>query len=183
MSTSHCFGARPDGCRSAAGSRGGFALAALCALVACAGDTEDDEVSARHRHHDAGVDAAQTTGGGTVTCYTEGAPANTCALPEHCCFTNYSAQHDGSCSSASCVYGTISCDGPEDCPTGELCCAHAITSSIAGTVGYTVSCQASCGAPPLDREICHPDTGCSTGRCVNTYGVDNDLPRTLYVCD
>src|SRR5690349_16546686 len=109
MSTTHCF-----------------ALAALCALVACAGDTEDDAVSARRHHHvDAGLDAAQTGGGngGTVSCYTEGAAANTCSLPAHCCFTNYSAQHDGYCSTASCAYGTISCDGPEDCSSGELCCA------------------------------------------------------------
>ena len=167
-----------------------FALATLCALVACAGDTQDDEVSARHRHRDAGVDATQaggdagdTAGGGTVSCYTEGAAANACSLPEHCCFTNYSAQHDGYCSNASCAYGTISCDGPEDCPGGELCCAHAIRSSTAGTVGYTVSCQASCGEAPLDREVCHPDSGCSSGTCVSTYGVDNDLPRTLYVCE
>jgi hypothetical protein len=178
MSTSHCF-----------------ALAALCALVACAGDTEDDAL-ARRRHHDAGVDATQTgvdagqtggdagqTGGGTVSCYTEGAASNTCSLPAHCCFTNYSAQHDGYCSTASCAYGTISCDGPEDCSGGELCCAHAIRSSTAGTVGYTVSCQSSCGDAPLDREVCHPDSGCSSGTCVNTYGVDNDLPRTLYVCE
>jgi hypothetical protein len=175
MSTSRCFG--------------GFALAALCALVACASDTEADAVSARHHHHvDAGLDAAQTDGGnggngGTVSCYTEGAATNACSLPAHCCFTNYSAQHDGYCSTASCAYGTISCDGPEDCSGGELCCAHAITSSTAGTVGYTVSCQASCGDAPLDREICHPDSGCSSGKCVNTYGVDNDLPRTLYVCE
>jgi hypothetical protein len=172
-----------------------FAVAALCALVACVGDTGDEAVSARHHHHDAGVDAAQTgdagqtggdagqTTGGTVACYTEAAPTNTCSLPSHCCFTSYSAQHDGYCANAACSYGTISCDGPEDCSGGDVCCAHAIRSSTAGTVGYTVSCQASCGDAPLDREICHPESGCTSGTCVNAYGVDNDLPRALYVCE
>jgi hypothetical protein len=151
-----------------------FAVAALCVLVACTTDTEsgDDEASSRHRVESAGA----------VTCYTEAAPANTCSLPAHCCFTTYARHHDGHCSQAECLFGTIACDGPEDCRDGERCCGHAITSSLAGTIGYSIACRASCDGP-LAREICHPETGCSRGTCVNAYGVDNDLPRTLYVCE
>jgi hypothetical protein len=148
-------------------------------------------VLARRHHRDAGtsevdaplgVDAGGVTGG-TVTCYTEGAPANTCSLPVHCCFTNYSAQHDGSCTTAACSYGTITCDGPEDCASGELCCAHAITSSTLGTVGYRLACQAgSCGTLRTDHEMCHPGGACSHGACVSAYGIANDLPRTLDIC-
>jgi hypothetical protein len=100
-------------------------------------------------------------------------------------FTNYSAQRDGYCTNDTCAYGTIDCDGPEDCTAGELCCAHAITDPDYGTIGYTIACQAgACGAAPQNRELCHPSTGCSTGAaCVTAYGNDNDLPRTLDVCN
>jgi hypothetical protein len=156
-------------------------LLGLCAVATCAAPTSDP-VEARHHHFpDASVqivvDAATTSPppAGTVSCYTEGAPATTCTLPEHCCFTNYSAQHDGACETSACAYGTISCDGPEDCGTGEHCCAHAIN----------VACQASaCGAPPVDNELCHPGgAACSNGgSCVTALGNANDLPRTLDVC-
>src|SRR5262245_32035972 len=52
--------------------------------------------------------------GGVVSCYSPSAPSATCALPTHCCFTNYSADHAGSCDTAACTWGTINCDGPED---------------------------------------------------------------------
>jgi hypothetical protein len=166
-------------------------LLVLCSLATCAEQAPQPDDEARHRFRDGGVtravDAAASPSpvAGTVSCYTEGAPATTCTLPEHCCFSNYSAQHDGSCETASCGYGTITCDGPEDCGHGESCCAHAIIDPDDGLRGYTVACQASaCGAAPVDQELCHP-TGpaCRNGgTCVTTYGADNDLPRTLSIC-
>ena len=163
-------------------------LLGLCAVATCA-DPSSSEVEARHHRPDASVprivDAAPPSVAGSVSCYTEGAPAETCALPEHCCFSNYSAQHDGSCASTACSYGTISCDGPEDCGQGEHCCAHANIDPNEGLTGYTVACQATaCDAPPIGSELCHPGgPACSTGgSCVTAYGNDNDLPRSLYVC-
>jgi hypothetical protein len=174
-------------------------LTVALALVACGADTTDPL-----HHKDAAVgspppdarsttpdaspsppDAGTTTGAtpGSVTCYSEGNPGATCALPVHCCFSNYSSFHDGVCTTQSCVYGTIMCDGPEDCPSGELCCAHAVSDPVYGTK-YRLACQSGgCGSAPLNQEICHPATGCSTGAaCVTAYGNDNDLPRTLYIC-
>jgi hypothetical protein len=159
-----------------------------------AGSTSRDAgVDAVMRPPDAGVTDAGTGGGGgggtgMVGCYSEGSPAATCALPTHCCFTNYSAAHNGACTTDVCSYGTISCDGPEDCPTGQRCCAHAIEDPDYGTLGYTLACQSTaCGAAPLNQELCHPTAiaagTCATGtRCVTTVGNDNDLPRTLYIC-
>ena len=164
------------------------AVLLLCALATCT--SEDSAVVDRHKAHiDAGVtvvDATPPTGGvGAVTCYAQANPTTTCAQPEHCCFSNYSAQHDGACTTASCAYGTIDCDGPEDCATGERCCSHALVDPNEGLVGYAVACQASaCGAAPLDYELCHPDgPACPNGsHCVTAFGNDNDLPRTLYLC-
>ncbi|HEX7843788.1 MAG TPA: hypothetical protein VF469_40215 [Kofleriaceae bacterium] len=128
--------------------------------------------------------------GGTVACYASGSPSAMCTLPTHCCFTNYSAQHDGTCTTDLCAYGTISCDGPEDCPSGQRCCAHANDDPDWGILGYSLACQTdACGAAPLNQELCHPTAAstagtCSTAgaRCVTAYGNDNDLPRVLYIC-
>jgi hypothetical protein len=157
-------------------------LTLACAFAACDAPTTETDLA---RHHKLTVDAAPvvvdasaTTG--DITCYTEGDPTATCTLPVHCCFSNYSSEHDGSCTTDACAFGTITCDGPEDC-AGGVCCAHAITDPYDGAIGYTVACQTSCGSG--DREICHPASGCSTGTsCVTAYGNDNALPRTLFVC-
>src|SRR3954463_12246227 len=92
----------------------------LCALAACS-QSEDGTTLERKRHPDAAVvttpDAAASSSGGAgvVSCYTEGNAAQSCTLPTACCFSNYSSQHDGRCSTSACAYGTIDCDGPEDC--------------------------------------------------------------------
>jgi hypothetical protein len=131
--------------------------------------------------HDAPPDAGITIPN-TVTCYTQASQTATCALPTHCCFSNFDAQHDGTCGSSACAWGTISCDGPEDCSAGQRCCSHAIFDADQGLMGYTVACQAGpCGAAPINQEICHAGT-CSSGTCVSALGHDNDLPRTLDIC-
>jgi hypothetical protein len=125
---------------------------------------------------------------GVVSCYLEAYPTTSCGLPSHCCFSNYSAQHDGECSTSACSWGTISCDGPEDCASGQHCCAHAMVDPDYGLTGYKLACQAAaCGAAPIDQEICHPTSSasgtCPSGKtCVPALGNDNDLPRTLSIC-
>jgi hypothetical protein len=120
-----------------------------------------------------------------VSCYTEGDPAQSCTLPEHCCFSNYSSQHDGQCSNNACLYGTISCDGPEDCGGGQHCCSQPLFDSGGALDGYSLACQATaCGTAPGDHELCHiGGAACSNGgTCVTAYLHANDLPRTLDIC-
>jgi hypothetical protein len=136
-----------------------------------------------------GGDAGSGGGTGVVSCYTEGSPGTTCTLPTHCCFSNYSSAHDGACTTAACTWGTIACDGPEDCTGGQHCCAHAIVTPDSGVVGYQLACQASaCGAAPANQELCHPTAAaagtCSnpSNRCVTAFGNDTDLPPSLNIC-
>jgi hypothetical protein len=136
---------------------------------------------------DAGYAGSDAGTPGVVSCYSEGNPTATCTLPTHCCFTNYSAQHNGACTSSACAWGTIDCDGPEDCSAGKRCCAHVLKDSTNELVGYAVACQQDpCGPTPLNEELCHPTTmasgTCSAGSCVGTVGYNNDLPRTLSIC-
>jgi hypothetical protein len=147
----------------------------------------DDSTIDTSGSSDAAVDAVVHLDGGTgtpntVSCYSQNAPTMTCTLPTHCCFSNFDAQHNGTCETSACTWGTISCDGPEDCSSGERCCAHAIIDPDQGLMGYTLACQAGpCGAAPINQELCHPGT-CSTGTCVTALGHDNDLPRSLDIC-
>ncbi len=166
------------------------ALLSVCGLAACA-ETTGSSIDELRKRKDAGVsidaspiaDASSTTLGGVIACYTEGAPSTTCTLPVHCCWTNYSSQHDGYCSTDACAWGTETCDGPEDCAAGEVCCSRAIFDTSGDKIGYSMACSATaCGAPPFDYELCHPSTGCSSGTCVTAYGNDNDLPPELYIC-
>jgi hypothetical protein len=136
-----------------------------------------------------GGGGGSTSGNGVISCFTEGSPGATCAQPAHCCFGNYSSQHDGACSAAACSYGTMECDGPEDCGSGQYCCAHAIISEDRGLVGYQVACQASaCGPAPVNEEMCHPTASpagtCSspTSQCVTTSDHDFDLAPNLHIC-
>jgi hypothetical protein len=124
-----------------------------------------------------------------VACYTSGNPTATCGAPDHCCFDDYSSSHNGYCTTDTCFYGTISCDGPEDCNTGEVCCARALSDPDNGTYGYNVSCQAGpCTTTPLVHEICHAGATtagtCSdpSATCAPALGNDNDLPRALAIC-
>ncbi len=142
-------------------------------------------------------DAGSSSGGGgegsppsaTVSCYSAGFPNTTCSLPTHCCFSNYSAQLNGECTTSACTWGTIECDGPEDCARGQHCCAHVLSDPEEGLMGYRLACQtAACGAAPANQELCHPTSSslagtCSTGtRCVAAAGNTADLPGTLHIC-
>jgi hypothetical protein len=137
---------------------------------------------------DASGDAGQVASPGIVSCYAASDPEATCTLPTHCCFTNYGVQRNGECMTSACTWGTIECDGPEDCATGQRCCAHAIVDPENGTVGYALACQSSvCGAAPANQELCHPTSGaagtCSSGgACVSARDFDYDLPATLNIC-
>jgi hypothetical protein len=193
----------------------GVALALGACTAPSAGDPNDSttldagdgfDVSGRRHHPPADarmppadaspVDGGPTGGGGggdptkagIISCYTEGNPGATCALPTQCCFGNYTAQHDGECSASACVWGTIDCDGPEDCGSGQHCCAHVIIDPDWGILGYKLACQSTaCGAAPANQEMCQPTTTaagtCGSGRtCVTTSGNDSDLPPSLHIC-
>ena len=164
----------------------------MVVLVASCASPGDDSTLERRRRPDAAVtsspDAAPppASGAGVLTCPRENNVSATCALPQVCCFSNYSSFHAGSCSAGTCGWGTMRCDGPDDCAGGQSCCAHATRDPDFGTTGWILACSASaCGAPPFDRELCQPGGApCSGGKsCVSAQGVANDLPRTLYVCN
>ncbi|HEX5062602.1 MAG TPA: hypothetical protein VFV99_24690 [Kofleriaceae bacterium] len=161
--------------------------AVALALAACASDTDDPSNEPRRgkgpHTPEPTVDAALTPPPpsdpvGTVSCYTEGAPQAACTLPTHCCFGNYSAQHNGYCTTEACAESTIACDGPEDCANGQHCCA-----TLLDIGRWNLACQSSaCSPQPLGDELCHDSSTCGGGTCVSALDANYDLPRTLSVC-
>jgi hypothetical protein len=101
--------------------------------------------------------------------------------------------------------GSQSCDGPEDCPSGQLCCAVEVWDPENGIVTNTIACQAgpcAAAAPNIAYELCHqngapcsipgqsciianaPNTssnGCPAGQGQATVG-DVDMPFNIHVC-
>jgi len=165
-------------------------FAVLLALAACghhdSTKTDSGTVTGDGTQTDgtgSGSGSSTSIDGQIVSCYSQGAPTATCTLPSHCCFSNFSSQHNGACETTSCAWGTIECDGPEDCTGGGHCCSTQLMDQN-GILGYRVACQATaCGAHPLHEELCNiASPACSSGTCVSAYGVNNDLPRSLYIC-
>ena len=131
-----------------------------------------------------GSGSSSSIDGQTISCYTQGNPTATCTLPTQCCFSNFSAQHNGACQTTPCSWGTIECDGPEDCSNGGHCCSTQL-SDQSGNLGYRIACQANaCGTLPVHEELCNiASPACANGgSCVSAYGVNNDLPRSLSIC-
>ncbi len=113
---------------------------------------------------DAPVDASPdaTTAGtpGKVDC----GPGKTCdlSLGLACCFD--STMQSGICvtSGTQCMLGAgiylFSCDGPEDCVAGSVCCAYA---------GGVAQCSGGGNCGPYDP-VCHSTHTCPTGACASS---------------
>jgi hypothetical protein len=71
--------------------------------------------------------------------------------------------------SPKCQRPAITCDGPEDCPNGDVCCS--LESTAGGFAGASCVGPAECTAP--SRVICHQQADClSSQQC----GVPNPMP-------
>jgi len=122
-----------------------------------------------------------------VACYSGGAPSATCTGNDHCCFSNYSASHDGYCSADACEFGRMECDGPEDCAPDNVCCAERL-SDPAGTgyaLGYVVACRTGSACPTGTWQLCHTSStrDCGSGRSCQPSGpVNAELPQILGLC-
>jgi hypothetical protein len=70
-----------------------------------------------------------------------------------CCPASLAMNRTGMCTSSCSV--ALTCDGPEDCSNGAVCCS---LESAAGLVGSSCVSPAQCTAP--SRVICHQQTDC-----------------------
>ncbi len=96
-------------------------------------------------------------------CYLEPGP-DTCAPIGDAC----------QCSSGGCALTDVQCDGPEDCPSGQMCCG------LWNGQQYTVlQCQPDCDFASNELEICH-DTCSQPGfSCSGSPSLPEYLSRCL----
>jgi len=129
-----------------------LATLALALLIGCGNDSSGDKDAATGGGDSSGsgmTDAAPPDAGGTagVTC-----GMMTCATGMDCCVTFQNMMPAYACiaSGGACQGVTQSCDGPEDCTTGDRCCAQ--------FGGGDVTCQ---GGGGTCRELCHVAADCT----------------------
>jgi hypothetical protein len=128
--------------------------------------------------------AAAATSFARIACYSSGAPNTVCSGGQHCCFSNYSADHNGYCSASDPCDFRMDCDGPEDCGSGQVCCAKRLTDPSGIALGYKVACTTRSACPSGQWQLCHSSaskTKCPTGHaCVPTYNYE--LPKVVQLC-
>ena len=61
---------------------------------------------------------------------------------------------------ATCPLAAITCDGPEDCPTGRVCCS--VENATEGFAGTSCALPADCAAP--SRIVCHSPSDCPSAQ-------------------
>jgi len=115
-----------------------------------------------------------TGGGGTATGFVTCEATNDCDVTINFCCVSASGSNPYSCKAdgTQCNNGTdVHCDGPEDCPTGQVCCGHYGN-------GYVLSCVPTnncgpgggnllvCGSTP---SVCPGTTSCKPGTILTKY--------------
>jgi hypothetical protein len=133
-----------------------------------------------------GTGGAVGTGGmgGTIACQQAACDVGsrqTCCFGDgvtpHCFGGNLGGQCN--CVGIICTSIVVECDGPEDCPSGQLCCGE---EGITDSVFTHLYCRNGCpgGTTVTRTEICHPGgVACKNGNQCNS---DNQLPNGYSDC-
>ena len=109
--------------------------------------------------------------------------SNECSIPDEVCCLSFTNTWSGDCmeaSQASSCNTTIACAGPEDCPSGTVCCGS--LREMGPTNRYEqVNCRLDCDG---DNSILFCDPNDAYQTCPNgTYCGESDiLPDGYHVC-
>ena len=104
-----------------------------------------------------------------------------CALgDEKCCVRSLSADsciavaETCDCNEGGCTTLEATCDGPEDCPDGQVCCGS-FSSASRGARYTLIECAAQCDSRGSQRVMCHEgETECEGGFvCANSQLLSN----------
>jgi hypothetical protein len=141
----------------------------LCALLVAAGGCDSS-----------GGGTAECTGKSWRTSTTNavacpGADGCSCAGTA-CCLNGTMEDFSGSCMAlASCVGAAFACDGPEDCATGDVCCANFSND--------TAECKSAndCTFQPNSKAMCHSDADCAVGSCIPASS-DSPYKNIIAIC-
>lgn len=137
-----------------------------------AGGATDPDAGGPVTGTDAGVPPTMTSdGGGPPAPYDAGDSVGTLdcmgtpcdAATEQCCITGSTGGASAACipNTEMCMGGATTCDGPEDCTTGETCCLQVM--GFGGMAGCTTEmCGGGGGGGfPSSFELCHDASDCT----------------------
>jgi hypothetical protein len=117
---------------------------------------------------DGGPSPGTDAGPGSIVC-----GATTCSSGQICCATFTGGMVVQTCQSATatCMGGaTLTCDGPEDCTGGQVCCG--MRSPTGGTTACVDAAMCTFG------RLCHATTDCTgTDMCCPFMGLSVCAPR------
>lgn len=132
--------------------------------------------------HDGSGPIGGGPGSGEITCGVMNPTTCSIAAGESCCILDpgidrcFGSGESCSCTGPSCRITVASCDGPEDCPSGQVCCG-----TFSAGAYSSIACKASCKASS-ERELCHPgENACS--RPSQTCSPSPSLPEGYYRCE
>ena len=113
--------------------------------------------------------------GGSVQVVCSGAQ---CGASEVCCALNAEKWSSAGCRPAGgCADRELACDGPEDCPKGQSCCAE-IGATPPGLQG--AHCATTC--PKLANALCHTPADCGGNPCNAFDTAAGDFPTYAKRC-
>lgn len=147
-----------------AGQGGSGGAGAAGARVAGAGgvssDGKPDPLSAE-RGATCGVGLPKQCNPDTEKCCKRSLATDSCIPKAQAC----------ACDEDNCSVISVACDGPEDCASGQVCCAAGSSRTLT-----EFSCASSCSS--ASRQACHAKTDCSSSL---TCAISQQLP-SISVC-
>ena len=105
----------------------------------------------------------------TVPCGDGNSVLVDCTPGQDCCFSSESAAYDHCGASGSCTDYVFTCNEPDDCPSGSVCCAD---EDILGFTG-TISCVTTCN----DKRLCAQASDCNSGETCSQYFANSYAPE------
>ncbi|MCL4751782.1 MAG: hypothetical protein KJ015_16525 [Myxococcales bacterium] len=184
--TSGGSGGAPSGGSAGAG-QGGTSSGGASGSAGASGGAPSDGGGAT----DAGASGGTGGAGGASGVGTGHCGALTCAFSagDACCkpegaalyCSNAALSNPCKCSGILCDALEIKCDGPEDCPSGKICCAE---RGLTSSTWDVVECREKCTSDPIvgstRREVCHPGgQPCASGAACQS---DAGLPSGYATC-
>jgi hypothetical protein len=73
----------------------------------------------------------------------------------------------------------MTCDGPEDCPTQEVCCA---SMSGAGSATTACSLAAQCANASTQEKLCHSGDDCTAPATCGASALSGALEAGIQAC-
>ncbi len=160
---------------------GGALGALVIAVVACVGEDPQPNPTSTDAGAESGSGSSSSSSSsgsssGDAGSAQVGCSGAQCGPSEVCCALNSEKWVNAGCR-PTCGDRELACDGPEDCPKGQSCCAE-IGATPPGLQG--AHCATTC--PKLANALCHSPADCGGSPCTVFDTAAGDFPSFVKRC-